>query len=101
VLLLGVGHSNNSSLHLAEERAQYPSKRMQRAGAPILVNGQRQWVEFETLDGDSDDFVQIGSDFTRDLGLVRQGKVGQATALLMPQRPLVDYGVHWIERNRP
>lgn len=101
VLLLGVGHSNNSSLHLAEYRAHYPSKRMVGDGAPILVNGHRQWVKFETLDWDSDDFAQIGNDFTRDLGLVHQGKVGQATALLMPQRPLVDYGVRWMEQNRP
>jgi aminoglycoside 3-N-acetyltransferase len=100
VLLVGVGHGNNSSLHLSEERATYPSKRKERYGAPILVDGQRQWVEFDTLDVDSDDFPLIGKDFARDTALVRQGKVGQATALLMPQRPLVDYGVRWIEQNR-
>jgi aminoglycoside 3-N-acetyltransferase len=100
VLLIGVGHDNNTSLHLAEERAHYPSKCMVRNGAPILVNGQRQWIEFEELDGDSDDFPQIGSDFGRDKGLVYQGKIGEANALLMPQRPLVDYGVQWMEQNR-
>lgn len=100
VLLIGVGHGNNSSLHLSEERAHYPSKHMARYGAPILVNGQRQWVEFDVLDGNSDDFPQIGKDFARDTALVRTGKVGQATALFMPQRPLVDYGVRWMEQNR-
>ncbi len=101
VLLLGVDHGNNTSLHLAEERAHYPSKRRARNGAPILVNGQRQWVEFEELYGDDEDFAQIGDDFARDTGLVRQGLVGEATALLMAQRPLVDFGVRWMEQNRP
>jgi aminoglycoside 3-N-acetyltransferase len=100
VLLLGVGHGNNTSLHLAEERAHYPGKRMMRIGAPLLVDGERRWIVVEELDGDDGDFVQIGADFTQDSGLVRQGKVGQATALLMPQRPLVDYGVRWMEQRR-
>jgi aminoglycoside 3-N-acetyltransferase len=100
VLLLGVGHGNNSSLHLAETRARYPGKRRVRNGAPILVDGQRRWVEFEELDGDTDDFAQIGRDFAHDTGLVQQGLAGQATALLMPQRPLVDYGVRWMEEHR-
>lgn len=100
VLLLGVGHGNNTSLHLAEERAHYAGKRTMRNGAPVLVDGQRQWVEFELLDGNDGDFVQLGDAFAQETGLVRQGQVGQATALLMPQRPLVDFGVRWMEQNR-
>ena len=100
VLLLGVGHGNNSSLHLAETRASYPSRRIKRHASPILIDGQRHWVEYEALEGNNDDFVQIGDNFARETCLQNQGKVGQATALLMPQRPLVDYAVRWMEQNR-
>jgi aminoglycoside 3-N-acetyltransferase len=100
VLLLGVGHGNNTSLHLAEYRAALADRRDKTSGAPVLLDGQRQWVEFPDLDWDADDFPALGADFTRDTGLVRAGKVAAATALLMPQRALVDYGKGWIERQR-
>ena len=100
VLLLGVGHGNNSSLHLAEYRANFPGKTIERNGAPILVEGLRRWVKYEEMSISDADFVQIGADFAQTTGLVRQGKVGQATALLMPQRPLVDFAVRWMEQHR-
>ena len=100
VLLLGVGHDRNTSLHLAEYRAAYPGKRVITSSAPILVNGARQWVTFQGIDLDEADFPQIGAAFAETTGLVRQGKVGQATALLMPQRPLVDFAVQWRAAHR-
>jgi aminoglycoside 3-N-acetyltransferase len=100
VLLLGVGHGNNSSLHLAEERAHYPSKQMERNAAPLLIDGERRWVQFEIVVQSVEGFEQIGADFGRDTRLVRQGKVGEATSLLMPQPPLVDYAVRWMEKHR-
>ncbi|WP_438022100.1 aminoglycoside N(3)-acetyltransferase [Sorangium sp. So ce233] len=100
VLLLGVGHGNNTSLHLAEHRADYQGKRREVRHAPILVDGARQWTAFDDIATDSGDFERIGADFARDTGLERRGRAGAATALLMPQRALVDYGVGWMERNR-
>ena len=100
VLLLGVGHDRNTSLHLAEYRATFPGKRRLSAAAPILVDGQRQWVTFQGIELDEADFPQIGAAFAETTGLVRQGKVGQATALLMPQRPLVDFAVQWMAAHR-
>lgn len=100
VLLLGVGHSNNTSLHLAEHRAHWPGKRMIRQGAPILVNDERRWVEYEALNYADDDFELIGADFARATGLERVGRVALAEARLLPQRALVDYAVRWIEQNR-
>ncbi|MBN1874082.1 MAG: AAC(3) family N-acetyltransferase [Anaerolineae bacterium] len=100
ILLLGVGHSNNTSLHLAEYRAEYPGKTWLRSGCPMLVNGQRQWVWFTDLDVDDDDFPQLGADFEADLNLVQRGQVGCGEALFFPQRPLVDYGVTWMGKNR-
>lgn len=100
VLLLGVGHQVNTSLHLAEYRARYPGKRIIQGGAPVMINGRREWVTFQDVELDVSDFEAIGRDFARETGLVRHGRVACATALLMPQRPLVDYAVRWMERNR-
>jgi aminoglycoside 3-N-acetyltransferase len=100
VLLLGVGHANNTSLHLAEYRAAYPAKKPMKQAAPLIVNGERIWAEIEDVDLDSSDFAALGADFARDTGLERRGRVGYGTALLAPQRALVDYAVGWIERNR-
>jgi aminoglycoside 3-N-acetyltransferase len=100
VLLLGVGHENNTSLHLAEYRTDYPGKTLIEGGAPVLVNGARQWVTFQDIDCDESDFEAIGADFARETGAVREGKIAQAAALLMPQRALVDYAADWMVRNR-
>lgn len=100
VLLLGVGHANNTSLHLAEYRAEVPGKQHLFAKAPMLVDGQRRWVSFQDITLDDSDFVTIGADFARDTGQERRGKVGSATAILVPQRPLIDYAVQWMEKHR-
>ncbi|AUX25780.1 aminoglycoside 3-N-acetyltransferase [Sorangium cellulosum] len=100
VLLLGVGHGNNTSLHLAEHRADYPGKRPEVRHAPVLIDGARTWVALDDIALDSADFEQIGADFARDTGQERRGHAGDAAALLMPQRALVDYGVEWMQRNR-
>lgn len=100
VLLLGVGHARNTSLHLSEYRATFPAKKTSPQGAPVLVDGERRWVEFDDLDWDEDDFPQMGAAFEGQTDEVRVGNVAQAESRLMRQRPLVDYGVAWMERNR-
>jgi len=99
VLLLGVSHANNTSLHLAEYRAEWPSKTRTTQGSPIFVDGQRQWVTYEELETNSDDFDAIGNELaTKQLQI--SGFVGFATAQLMRQRVAVDFAVDWITRNR-
>jgi aminoglycoside 3-N-acetyltransferase len=100
VLLLGVGHDSNTSLHLAEYRASWPGKRIITTGAPVKVDGARRWVTFDDLDWQDDDFPRLGADFAADTGLERRGPAGQGTGILVPQQPLVDYAVAWIERFR-
>lgn len=100
VLLLGVGFANNTSIHLAEYRASYPGKRYETNGAPMMVDGQRQWVPVHDLEVDSDDFPSIGEHFTAETRAVHSGKVGEGTAFLMPQRHVVDYAVKWMESYR-
>lgn len=98
VLMLGTGHDTNTSYHLAENRADYP-KETEQAGAPVLVDGERVWAEFETIEEDTDDFLDLGADLERDVGLT-EGEVGAATAKLASQRALVDYAVEWFEAHR-
>jgi len=100
VLLLGVGHGNNTSIHLAEYRAEYPGKREVQNGAPMLVNGHRQWVSVRDIDIDEDDFPQIGEAFERDTNEVHRGSVGEGCGLLMRQRPLVDFAAENMMRHR-
>jgi len=100
VLLLGVGHGNNTSLHLAEYRARYPNRRTIRTGAPVMVDGARRWVSFDDVDWDDSDFPDIGAAFDQEVGLARRGRVGTGEAILLPQRPLIDFAVGWMERNR-
>jgi aminoglycoside 3-N-acetyltransferase len=102
VLLLGVGHSNNTSIHLAEYRVDFLTKRVVQESAPISQAGSRVWRTFENIDVDASDFDRIGEDFLHsDAGkVVRQGKVGIADCQLMPQPAIVDFAVDWLEKNR-
>jgi aminoglycoside 3-N-acetyltransferase len=100
VLLLGVGHDSNTSLHLSEYRANYRSKITTKNGTSILTDGRQQWVTFADINLDSDDFADIGRDFAQTSGRVREGSVGLASAQLMPQQALVDFGTAWMTQHR-
>jgi aminoglycoside 3-N-acetyltransferase len=99
VLLLGVGHDSNTSLHLAEYRSNYPGKQTMTQHSPVMVNGVRTWLTYQEVDGDTDDFTRIGADFAEHGGETR-GAVGMATAVLLRQRDIVDYAIVWMRRNR-
>ena len=78
--------------------AQAASWRRQVAqGAPILRDGRREWVTFQELDTDEDDFDALGAAFGHR---ARRGKAGRGEALLMRQRELVDFAAEWIAVNR-
>ncbi len=100
VLLLGVTHANDSSLHLSEIRAEGIRLERIEGGAPVLVGGARRWVRYEDVDGDSDDFEALGEAFAAERGAERVGQVGLATARLFRQRAVVDFGVRWLETHR-
>jgi aminoglycoside 3-N-acetyltransferase len=101
VLLLGVGHDNDTSLHLAEHRAAWPGRAEVAEGAPLLVDGERQWVNYHDLDYDSSDFALIGEALhAAHPGLERVGVVGAGTARLVDQRALVDFAAAWLCDHR-
>jgi aminoglycoside 3-N-acetyltransferase len=97
VLLLGVGHMSDTSLHLAEHRSGRCGTI--RQAAPILVDGRRHWVEYEELDVDTEDFVEVGAAASA-AGLERKGTVGCAAARLLSQPALVDFATAWIRQHR-
>lgn len=99
VLLIGVGHDNNTSLHLAEYRAPGAAEQMQSAA--IMEHGQRVWRTFRDIELDADAFTDLGAAFeAKHPGLVRRGNIGSADSTLIPQRPLVDFSVNWITARR-
>ncbi len=100
ILLIGVGHGNNTSLHLAENRSDYCGKKEVKQGGPILKDGQRQWVSMDVNEEHSEDFVEIGKAYQEAGGALFEGKIGLAQSLLIPQKELVDFAVKWMRENR-
>lgn len=100
VLLLGVGHDRNTSLHLAEHRMDAPPNKRIHNGAPVLRDGVRTWIAIEDWELHSGDFHRIGEDFRSVRGAMTQGKVGAAKSELMAQRVLVDFAVAWMNSQR-
>ena len=99
VLLLGVSHSSNTSIHLAEYRSDYKEKYYKSQGSSMLVNNKRQWVQWKELNLITDDFEDIGRDFEIKLAITPK-KVGLADTRLFSQRQLVDFAIEWIRKNR-
>ena len=101
VLLMGVGHINNTSLHLAEYRADYPSKIEEASGLPLMVSGRREWVDIADIKSYTNDFEDIGSAFFKSNNISVVGaEIGQAKSQLFHQKDLVDFAVNWMEKNR-
>jgi len=86
VLLLGVTHSENTTLHLAEAMAQVPYS----VSHPCVVeaSGVARTVMIPETDHCCTRF-RLADDWLRDRGLQREGKVGNAAARLCDSRDLV------------
>jgi len=100
VLLLGVGHDRNSSIHLAEYRTAVPTRRREWKAGPILLGGKRVWASYEDIAFDTGDFAALGAAFA-ERGHETSGRVGYAPARLMRQRAIVDFAAGWIAAARP
>lgn len=99
VLLIGVGYDKNTSIHLADVRAEYPGKHDCIEHSAIMENGIRVWKAYSTLYVDGEDFEEIGAAFEKECH-PNVGKIGEADSRLMSQTDLVDFSVSWIEQNR-
>ena len=99
VLLIGVGYDKNTSLHLADVRAEYPGKHDSIEHSAIMENGKRVWKEYSTLYVDGEDFDKIGEAFEKEC-TVQKADLGNGIITFMKQRELVDFAIKWIECNR-
>ncbi|MCP6183105.1 AAC(3) family N-acetyltransferase, partial [Klebsiella pneumoniae] len=65
VLLIGVGYDKNTSIHLADAIAEYPGKHNVNESSAVMINGKREWITYDTLAVDGEDFEDIGRDFEK------------------------------------
>jgi aminoglycoside 3-N-acetyltransferase len=100
VLLLGTTHATNTSIHLAEYRADLDLGDSE-TGSAVLVDGDREWVPWTDVDFDDGDFPECGRAFERDHpDAVDHTTIGAADVTCLSQRALVDHAVDWLEANR-
>ncbi|WP_342542501.1 AAC(3) family N-acetyltransferase [Paenisporosarcina sp. FSL H8-0542] len=98
ILLIGVGYDSCTALHLSENLIE--KKTYMNQGAAMLVDGERQWIEYQTLDVDSDRFPDLGEAFEKEHpDAYHVGKLGQADCRIIQMKQLVDFGVEWLKAN--
>jgi len=99
VLLIGVGYDKSTSLHLAETRANFQAKSFSEESSAIMINGQREWVTYNTQAVNDEDFIRLGSEYDQSNN-IKVHKVGNAHVRFIQQRPLIDWAVSWMEKYR-
>ncbi|TPX12557.1 uncharacterized protein E0L32_000734 [Thyridium curvatum] len=102
ILLIGVGFDRCTALHLAEH-IRWPNRLTVDEGAPLIVDGQRRWVEFKVprVMDDEDEFLAVGAAAVVS-GVARLGTVAMAQGFIAPMPQLVDFAVdYWIRTPHP
>jgi len=87
-LMIGVGYSRCTCLHLAESRL--PGMSRMAMGSAMLEDGRRVWRAWEDFDYGDTPYGRTGQRF-EDEGGAQTGMVGGAQSHLAPVRELVDY----------
>ncbi len=107
-MLIGAPLDTMTLLHHAEHLADIPGKRLRRYQAPILVDGQTTWRDFEEFDtsdpvveGLPDDyFADVVEDFLAT-GQGQRGLIGHAPSVLVDAPAIVAFAVEWLEHRFP
>jgi len=97
VLLIGVGHDSNTSLHLAEYRAEH-DLRIKIFGSSILKNGKNVWTQYQDIEFNDDLFPAIGKEYESKYEYSR-AEIGLTEAKLFKQKEIVDFAVNWLENR--
>jgi len=104
VLMLGAPLDTMTLLHHAEHLADIPNKRIKRYEAPILVDGQTVWRQFEefdtsqtVVDGLADDYFAIIVEAFLASGQGRRGTIGFAPCVLVSAPAIVAFAVDWLQ----
>jgi aminoglycoside 3-N-acetyltransferase len=99
ILLLGVGFTACTALHLAEYRyVSNPPRRTYRC--VVKRHGRSRWWEYEDVVLDDRDIAALGAAI-ESIGIVATGPVGAAaTCRLMPMVPAVEFAKGWLAEHR-
>jgi aminoglycoside 3-N-acetyltransferase len=98
VLLLGVGFSSCTPLHLAEYK-YLPSPPLRTYRCVVRYRGRRLWRAYRDVVLDDSDFEVIGEVLDKNMDMHR-GYIGNAESRLMPVRPVVDFATNWMYEHR-
>ena len=98
VLLIGVSHESNTSLHLAEYRADH-DLRIKIFGSSIIKNGKKIWAKYQDIEFNDDLFSAIGSEY-ESKHQYSTAPIGQTEAKLFDQKEMVDFAVSWLEKRK-
>lgn len=96
VLFLGTGYDTCTSFHLAETMLDDMPK--EKSGTAMIVDGKRQWVEFEDYKYSSDDFDKLGADFESSHNISKI-KIGNAWCRLFNMKEAVDFARIWLNKG--
>jgi aminoglycoside 3-N-acetyltransferase len=97
VLLLGVEHDSNTTVHLAESLAGVPYRLPHYV--TVLTSGVATRVDYQEIDCCCQGFAQVG-DWLQARGLERRGHVGEAHARLMRSRDVVEVTLQELAQDR-
>lgn len=97
ILLLGVGYSNCTSMHVAETLVSKPN--LVRKGTAMDLNGVRQWIWFDDIDYNSDCFDEIGALYEKKNRDVVYGHVGGASCRVLNLKNIVNFTKDFLEEN--
>lgn len=96
ILLLGVGHDSNTTIHLAEVLGGAPYRAPKHVTHP--VDGRPVRIEY----GENDHCCQrftLADSWLRERGLQREGAVGHGHARLMRSRDVIDVVVEQVRHD--
>ena len=100
-LFLGTDYSTCTILHLAENRASWPSKII---FTEEYKSSDGKVIPFHDVVYQDEDFNQIGSDFEKEfqnnITVFHSGRIGNAECKLINQKVFVDFAVNWMNKNR-
>ncbi len=100
IVLVGVGHSNNTSLHLAESRTRWAREHAITFGVPVIVDGERRWVTYDDVDYDNHDFEAAGAAFAAATGGETRVPLGAGELISCNVREIVDFATDWLDYSR-
>jgi len=97
VLLLGVDFDNCTVMHLAEFRSN--CRPGYKQGSAVWHGDSREWIEYRTLDINSDDFLPVGRHLEVQ-GKVRRAQINEADLRLIKVKDAVAAAAEWLAANR-